>query len=71
VYRCTPQSSNKETPYSLTYGTVAMIPVEIRVLTLCQQLTNLTMNNETLAANLDFISELRDKARIRDKAGKL
>jgi len=29
------------------------------------------MNNETLAANLDFISELRDKARIRDKAGKL
>nr|KYP63283.1 Pro-Pol polyprotein [Cajanus cajan] len=29
AYRCTPQSSTKETPFRLTYGTDAMIPVEI------------------------------------------
>ena len=30
AYRCTPQSTTQETPYSLTYGTEAMIPVEVR-----------------------------------------
>jgi len=29
AYRCTPQSTTQETPYSLTYDTEAMIPVEI------------------------------------------
>ena len=29
VYRCTPQSTTQETPYSLTYVTEAMIPVEV------------------------------------------
>jgi len=28
-YHCTPQSSTKETPYRLTYGTDAMIPIEL------------------------------------------
>jgi len=36
-----------------------------------RQLIDLTMNNESLATNLDLISELRDKARIRDEATKL
>nr|KYP57317.1 Uncharacterized protein K02A2.6 [Cajanus cajan] len=29
AYRCTPQSSTRETPFRLAYGTDAMIPVEI------------------------------------------
>nr|KYP60940.1 Pro-Pol polyprotein [Cajanus cajan] len=29
AYRCTPQSTTKETPFRLTYGTDAMIPVEV------------------------------------------
>ncbi|XP_068503606.1 uncharacterized protein [Phaseolus vulgaris] len=29
AYRCTPQTSTQETPYNLTYGTEAMIPVEV------------------------------------------
>jgi len=29
AYRCTPQSTSQETPYSLTYGTKVMIPVKI------------------------------------------
>jgi len=71
AYKCTPQFSTQETPYSLTYGTDAMILVEVGVLTLRRQLADLLMNNESLAANLDLISELRDKARIRDEARKL
>jgi len=66
-----PQSSTQETPYNLTYGTDAMIPVEVGVPTLRRQLIDLSMNNESLAANLDLISELRDKAKIRDEATKL
>jgi len=29
AYRCTPQTTTQETPYSLTYGTKVMIPVEV------------------------------------------
>jgi len=29
AYRCIPQSTTQETPYSLTYGTEVMIPVEV------------------------------------------
>ncbi|XP_068466216.1 uncharacterized protein [Phaseolus vulgaris] len=35
AYRCTPQSTTQETPYSLTYDTEAMIPVEIGEPSLC------------------------------------
>lgn len=31
AYRCIPQSLTQETPYSLTYGTDIMIPVEVGV----------------------------------------
>ena len=71
AYRCTPQSSTQETPYSLTYDTDAIIPVEVRVPTLRRQLIDLSLNNESLTASLNLINELRDKARIRDEAGKL
>jgi len=29
AYQCKPQTTTQETPYSLTYGTEAMIPIEI------------------------------------------
>jgi len=29
AYRCTPQTTTQETPYSLTYGAEAMILVEV------------------------------------------
>jgi len=29
AYRCTPQTSTRETPFNLTYGTDAMLPIEI------------------------------------------
>jgi len=48
-----------------------MIPVEVGIPTLRRQLIDLSLNNESLAARIDIINELRDKARIRDEAGKL
>jgi len=53
------------------YGVDAMILIEVGVPTLCQQLLYLSMNNESLVASLDLISELKDKARIRDGARNL
>jgi len=58
AYRCIPQSSTQETLYSLTYDTDVMIPVKVGDPTFCWQLADLSMNNESLAANLDLISEL-------------
>jgi len=71
AYRCTPQTSTRETPYNMVYETDAMIPVEVGEPTLRRQLTDMNLNNESLAINLDVISELRDQARIRDEASKL
>jgi len=44
----------------MLYGTDAMIPMEVGEPTLRRQLTDMNLNNESLAVNLDVISELRD-----------
>jgi len=45
-----------------------MILVEIGEPTICPQLQDLKMNDECLKIKLDLLEELRDKARIREKA---
>jgi len=52
----------RKTPYNMVYGTDAMLPVEVREPTMRRQLEHMSLNNESLATNLDVISELRDKA---------
>jgi len=71
AYRCTPQSTTQETPYNLTYGTEAMIPVEIGEPSLRRQTLDLDLNRESLLVGLDLINELRDKCRIREEACKI
>jgi len=71
AYRCTPQSTTQETPYSLTYNAEAMIPVEIGEPSLRRQMLDLDLNKESLLVGLDLINELRDKCRIRDEACKM
>ena len=39
--RCTPQTTTQETPYSLTYGTEAMISVEVAEPTIRRQMFDL------------------------------
>jgi len=70
AYRCTPQSSTGETPYNLTYGMDAMLPVEVGETTLRRQLNDLKLNKECMKTDLDLLEELREKARLREEVGK-
>jgi len=71
AYRCTPQTTMQETSYSLTYGVEAMIPIQVTEPTIRRQMFDLTLNEESLAINLDLVSEFRDKSRIREAAYKI
>jgi len=71
AYRCTPQSTTQETPYSLTYGTKAKIFYEVGEPSLRRQTLDLDLNKEILLVDLDLINELRNKSRIREEACKV
>ncbi|GJR33746.1 reverse transcriptase domain-containing protein [Tanacetum coccineum] len=64
AHRTMIKSSNGETPFSLTYGTKAVIPAEIGIPTLRTAKVDLTGNNEALKINLDLIEEKREQAAI-------
>ncbi|GJZ59213.1 reverse transcriptase domain-containing protein [Tanacetum coccineum] len=49
--------SNRETPFSLTYGTKAVIPVEIGMPTLRTAEVDMIKNDEALEINLDLLEE--------------
>jgi len=70
-YHCTPQSSTKETPYRLTYGTDVMIPVELGEPLWRRTNFDAENNDNNLLASLDLIHEVREDARIREEAAKL
>jgi len=61
AYKCMPQTLTGETPFNLTYGTDAMIPVEVGEPTLRRQIEDWGINNECLRTNLDIIKELQEK----------
>ncbi|GKE17753.1 hypothetical protein Tco_1425330, partial [Tanacetum coccineum] len=60
------KSSNRDTPFSLTYGTEAVIPAEIGMPTLRTAEVDLVQNNEALEINLDLLEERREQAAIRE-----
>ncbi|GJS86224.1 reverse transcriptase domain-containing protein [Tanacetum coccineum] len=60
AHRTMIKSSNGETPFSLTYGTKAVIPAEIGMPTLRTAEVDLTKNDEALKINLDLIEEKRE-----------
>ncbi|KAK2998164.1 hypothetical protein RJ639_025670 [Escallonia herrerae] len=65
AYRTTPHSVTGETPFSLCYGTEAMLPVEIGVPTI-RALHFSELNNDVgLRANLDLVEEARTQAHVR------
>nr|GEX68446.1 reverse transcriptase domain-containing protein [Tanacetum cinerariifolium] len=51
------KSSNRETPFLLTYGTEVVIPVEIGMPTLRTTEVDKIKNNEALGINLDILEE--------------
>jgi len=64
AYQCTLQTSTGESPYNLTYGTDAMLLVEIGE-AIMTQLRDLSLNSECMKIELDLLEELREKARIK------
>ncbi|GJT15449.1 putative reverse transcriptase domain-containing protein [Tanacetum coccineum] len=55
AHRTMIKSSNRDTPFSLTYGTETVIPAEIDMLTLRTAKVDLVQNNEALEINLDLL----------------
>ncbi|GKA50881.1 reverse transcriptase domain-containing protein [Tanacetum coccineum] len=70
AHRTMIKSSNGETPFSLTYGTEAVIPVEIGMPTLRTTEVDQASNNEALGINLDLIEERREQAAIQEAKSK-
>ncbi|GKA02293.1 reverse transcriptase domain-containing protein [Tanacetum coccineum] len=64
------KSSNGETPFSLTYGTEAVIPVEIGMPMLRTMEVDPTKNDEALEINLDLIEEKMEQAVIQEAKSK-
>ncbi|XP_065636049.1 uncharacterized protein LOC136070267 [Quercus suber] len=65
AYRTTPCISTEETPFSMTYGAEAIIPLENGFPTLRTTSFNLTDNNEQLEKSLDLVKEKRENAMVR------
>ncbi|GJU18617.1 reverse transcriptase domain-containing protein [Tanacetum coccineum] len=64
------KSSNGETPFSLTYGTKAVIPAEIGMPTLRTVEVDLIKKDEALEINLDLLEEKREQAAIQEAKSK-
>ena len=60
-----PCRSTGETPFSMTYGAEAVIPLETSFPTLRTSSFNLSNNNELLEKSLDFIEERRESAMVQ------
>ncbi|XP_071739905.1 uncharacterized protein [Rutidosis leptorrhynchoides] len=70
AHRTTHKNSTGETPFSLVYGTQAIIPAEILVPTKRVQSFDESSNGEGLRANLYMLVERREIAAIREAMNK-
>jgi len=68
AYHTTPQSTTRETPFSLVYGSDAMIPIEIQENSPRFQNVVAKEFNEERKVNLDLLDEVREEARIKAEA---
>ncbi|GKF30821.1 hypothetical protein Tco_0100619, partial [Tanacetum coccineum] len=65
------KSSHGDTPFSLTYGTEAVIPAEIEMPTYRTAVVDDVHNDEELRLNLDLLKEHRERTTIREAKAKL
>ena len=65
TYRTTPRRSTGETPFSMTYGAEAVIPLEFGFPTTRTSSFSPKDNDEQLARNLDLIEEKRENAKVQ------
>ncbi|GJR89570.1 reverse transcriptase domain-containing protein [Tanacetum coccineum] len=66
AHRTTPETSNGETPFSLAYGTKAVIPAEMGIPTRRTIQGSDKENEEALRMNLNLLEERREIAAIRE-----
>ncbi|GKB74467.1 reverse transcriptase domain-containing protein [Tanacetum coccineum] len=71
AYRTMIKSSHSDKPFSLTCGTEAIIPSEIRMPTYRTAVVDAVHNDEELRLNLDLLEERRERATIREAKAKL
>nr|GEV54232.1 reverse transcriptase domain-containing protein [Tanacetum cinerariifolium] len=64
AHRTMIKSSHGDTPFSLTYGTEAVIPTEIEMPTYRTTAVDVVNNDEELCLNLDLLEERRERAAI-------
>ena len=57
AYRYTPHGTIGESPFNLTYGTYAMLPVEVGEPMLRREMQNLDVNCERMREELDWTTE--------------
>nr|GEW30927.1 reverse transcriptase domain-containing protein [Tanacetum cinerariifolium] len=62
AHRTMIKSSHGDTPFSLTYGTEAVIPVEIGMPTYRTAVVDVVNNDKELRLNLDLLEERRERA---------
>ena len=65
TYRTTLRRSTGETPFSMSYGAEAVIPLETGFPTLRTQSFNPSDNDELLERSLDLIEERRESAMVQ------
>jgi len=65
AYHTTPQSTTRESPFSLVYGSDAMIPVEIQENSPRFHNFVVDESNEERKVNLDLLGEVREETRIK------
>ena len=64
-YRTTPRAGTGETPFSLVYGSEAVVPAEIGMTTYRVAHFDAAANEEELRLNLDFLEQRRELAALR------
>ena len=65
TYRTTPHKSTKETPFSMTYGAEAIIPLETGFPTLRTSSFTSSNNDGLLEKSLDLIKERRENVMVQ------
>ena len=65
TYRTTPRKSTVETPFSMTYGSKAVILLETGFPTLKTDQLYVKENDHLLSVNLELIDERREVAMIK------
>ena len=62
AYRTTTRTPTGETPFRLTYGTKAIILVNVRITNIKQEMFHKESNDDQLKVNLDCQDEVRERA---------